>query len=213
MSFLGKGKKVDLIELANELDELESNGEELQIIELRAKILASDAYKEDPEFVKDIFNIRLQNETQRVVGSQPLPSGPKRYVNANETLNVGRHVSSKKPERLPKREYSHKSQMRDPLSNVYVCGKLGVIKSRCPTCNPNFSQRTDVATNHISAYTAQTESPRLTLIDITFCGKRGRVCADTGSSHSIAGEKMYQVFKDKGLLFQEIPLAMSLADG
>ncbi|GFX69061.1 retrovirus-related Pol polyprotein from transposon 297 [Trichonephila clavipes] len=41
----------------------------------------------------------------------------------------------------------------------------------------------------------------------------GRVCADTGSSHSIAGEKMYQAFKDKGLFFQETTLAMSLANG
>ncbi|GFQ99229.1 uncharacterized protein TNCT_701281 [Trichonephila clavata] len=142
-----------------------------------------------------------------------LPSGPKRCVKGSETLNVGRQVSSKKPERLPKREYSHEfPNERSPLK-YYGCGKLGVIMSRCPTCNPNSSQRTDIATNYISAYTAQSESPRLTLFDITFCGKKGRVCADTGSSHSIAGEKMYQVFKDKGLLFQETTLAMSLADG
>ncbi|GFQ97088.1 hypothetical protein TNCT_651201 [Trichonephila clavata] len=61
MSFLGKGKKADLIELANELDELESNGDELQIIQLTAKILASNAYKEDPEFVKDIFEGIVSN--------------------------------------------------------------------------------------------------------------------------------------------------------
>ncbi|GFR19139.1 hypothetical protein TNCT_510201 [Trichonephila clavata] len=69
MSFLGKGKKADLIEIAHELDELESNGDELQIIELRAKILASDAYKEDPEFVKDIFegivSNRIDEERER----------------------------------------------------------------------------------------------------------------------------------------------------
>ncbi|GFW87975.1 uncharacterized protein TNCV_216471 [Trichonephila clavipes] len=52
-----------------------------------------------------------------------------------------------------------------------------------------------------------------TLIDITFCGIKGRVCADTGSSHSIAGERMFQIFMDKGLLFQETTIAMSLADG
>ncbi|GFQ86832.1 uncharacterized protein TNCT_512071 [Trichonephila clavata] len=144
-------------------------------------------------------------------GSQPLPSGPKRYVKANETLNVGRQVSSKKPELLPKREYSHEFRNERSPFKCYGCGKPGVIKSRCPTCNPNFSQRTDVATNHINAYTAQTKSPRLTLIDITFCEKKGRACADTGSSYSIAGEKMYQVFKHKGLLFQEGTLAMSLA--
>ncbi|GFV11928.1 uncharacterized protein TNCV_1784481 [Trichonephila clavipes] len=70
-----------------------------------------------------------------------------------------------------------------------------------PTCNLNASQRTDVATNHINAYTAQTRSPPLILIDITFCGIKGRVCADTGSSHSIAGERMFQIFKDKGTPF------------
>ncbi|GFR33222.1 hypothetical protein TNCT_64251 [Trichonephila clavata] len=96
MLFLGRGKKADLIKLANEVDESESNGEDIKIIELRAKSLASDAYKEDLEFVKDIFEgivsdrideereqkeqqlrelelqkIRLQNETQRVVDSHP----------------------------------------------------------------------------------------------------------------------------------------------
>ncbi|GFV68599.1 transposon Tf2-8 polyprotein [Trichonephila clavipes] len=102
--------------------------------------------------------------------------------------------------------------MRDPLSDTMAVGN-GVIKSRCPICNLNASQRTNIATNHINAYTAQTRSPRLTLISITFCGIKGCVCADTGSSHSIAGERMFQIFKDKGLLFQETTLAMSLADG
>ncbi|GFW96979.1 uncharacterized protein TNCV_4801921 [Trichonephila clavipes] len=98
MSFLGKEKKADLIKLAIELGECESNGEELKIIELRTKILTNDAYKEDTEFMKCIFEgivsnrideenkqkdetmrkfelqkIRLQNETQRVVGRQTLP--------------------------------------------------------------------------------------------------------------------------------------------
>ncbi|GFV32247.1 transposon Tf2-8 polyprotein [Trichonephila clavipes] len=134
-----------------------------------------------------------------------LPSGPRRYVKASEIVNDGRQVSFRKPERPPKREYSHQvPNERSPL-RCYGCGKQGVIKSRCPTCNLNASQRTDVATNHINAYTAQTRSPQLTL--------KGRVCADTRSSHSIAGERMFQIFKDKGLLFQETTLAMSLADG
>ncbi|GFV73032.1 uncharacterized protein TNCV_3951731 [Trichonephila clavipes] len=142
-----------------------------------------------------------------------LPSGPRRYVKAREIINDGRQVSFRKPERPPKREYSHQvPNERSPL-RCYGFGKQVVIKSRCPTCNLNASQRTDVATKHINAYMAQTRSPRLTLIDITFCGIKGRVCADTVSSHSIAGERMFQIFKDKGLLFQETTLAMSLADG
>ncbi|GFV64084.1 uncharacterized protein TNCV_2461111 [Trichonephila clavipes] len=96
--FWEKGKKAHLIKLAIELGECESNGEELKIIELRTKILTNDAYKEDPEFVKCIFEeivsnrideenkqkeqtlrefelqkIRLKNETQKVVGPQTLP--------------------------------------------------------------------------------------------------------------------------------------------
>ncbi|GFV29942.1 MOB kinase activator-like 1 [Trichonephila clavipes] len=61
MSFLGKGKKADLIKLAIELGECESKGEELKIIELRTKILTNDAYKEDPEFVKCIFEGIVSN--------------------------------------------------------------------------------------------------------------------------------------------------------
>ncbi|GFY18123.1 uncharacterized protein TNCV_2045321 [Trichonephila clavipes] len=96
--FWEKEKKADLLKLAIELGECKSNGEEQKIIELRTKILTNDAYKEDPEFVKCIFerivsnrideeNKRkskhcvnlscrkydLQNETQRVVGPQTLP--------------------------------------------------------------------------------------------------------------------------------------------
>ncbi|GFX54341.1 uncharacterized protein TNCV_3824401 [Trichonephila clavipes] len=98
MSFLGKENKADLIQLAIELGECESDGEELKIIELKANILTNEAYKEDPEFVKCIFEgivsnrideenkqkeqtlrefelqkIRLQHEIQRVVGPQTVP--------------------------------------------------------------------------------------------------------------------------------------------
>ncbi|GFV87335.1 uncharacterized protein TNCV_4033071 [Trichonephila clavipes] len=125
-----------------------------------------------------------------------LPSGPRRHVKASETVNDGRQVPNER------------SSLR-----CYGCGKQGVIKYRRPNCNLNASQRTDITTNHINAYTAQTRSPRLTLINIIFCGIKVRVCADTGSSHSIAGERMFQIFKGKGLPFQETTLAMSLADG
>ncbi|GFX54887.1 retrovirus-related Pol polyprotein from transposon 412 [Trichonephila clavipes] len=139
--------------------------------------------------------------------------GPRRHVKASETVNDGRQVSFRKSERPTKTEYSHQvPNERSPLT-CYGCGKQGVINSRCNTCNLNASKRTDVATNHINAYKAQIGSSRLTLIDITFCGIKGRVCADTSSSHSIAGERMFQIFKDKGLLFQETTLAISLADG
>ncbi|GFX63814.1 uncharacterized protein TNCV_5032831 [Trichonephila clavipes] len=61
---------------------------------------------------------------------RPLPSGPMRYVKASETINDGRLASFSKPERPPKREYSHQvPNERSPL-RYYGCGKQGVIKSR-----------------------------------------------------------------------------------
>ncbi|GFS40157.1 uncharacterized protein NPIL_350521 [Nephila pilipes] len=136
----------------------------------------------------------------------------KKHGKANEILNDGNQVTSRTPERFPKRKHSQIPNEISPFK-CYGCGRPRVIRSRCPTCNPNSSRRTDVAINHIKAYATKTRNLLLILIDITFCRENGRVCADTESSHSIAGGKMYQVFKDKGLIFQETTLAMSSADG
>ncbi|GFY44490.1 uncharacterized protein TNIN_253511 [Trichonephila inaurata madagascariensis] len=57
------------------------------------------------------------------------------------------------------------------------------------------------------------QKPSIDLNRHNFLLNKGSVCANTESSHLIAGERMYQVFKDKGLLFQETTLAMSLAEG
>ncbi|GFU42964.1 uncharacterized protein NPIL_190861 [Nephila pilipes] len=114
-----------------------------------------------------------------------LPSGPRRHVKASETLNDGNQVRSRKPERLPKKEHSHDvPNERSPIQ------MLCLWETR-----------------------AKTRSTRLILIDITFCGGKGRLYVDTGSSHSIAGENMYKLSKNKGLIFQETTLAMSLVDG
>ncbi|GFU29835.1 uncharacterized protein TNCV_405531 [Trichonephila clavipes] len=52
-----------------------------------------------------------------------LPSGPRRHVKASEIVNDGRQVSFRKPERTPKREYSHQvPNERSPLRG-YGCGK------------------------------------------------------------------------------------------
>ncbi|GFX76611.1 hypothetical protein TNCV_3163291 [Trichonephila clavipes] len=52
-----------------------------------------------------------------------LPSGLWRHVKASETINDGRQVSSRKPDCLPLREYSH--PMRDPLSDAMAVGDNG----------------------------------------------------------------------------------------
>ncbi|GFU08644.1 uncharacterized protein NPIL_14751 [Nephila pilipes] len=68
-----------------------------------------------------------------------LSSRPRRYVKASETLYDGNQVTSRKPELLPKREYSHVVPNERSRFKCYGCGRPGVMKSRCPTCNPNSS--------------------------------------------------------------------------
>ncbi|GFT02061.1 uncharacterized protein TNCV_83691 [Trichonephila clavipes] len=59
-----------------------------------------------------------------------LPRGRRRHVKASETFNDERQVSSRKPDRLPKREYSHPvPNERSPL-RCYGCERQGVIKFR-----------------------------------------------------------------------------------
>ncbi|GFS74076.1 uncharacterized protein NPIL_513111 [Nephila pilipes] len=95
-----------------------------------------------------------------------LASGPRRHVKAGESLNDGNQITYKTPECLSKSEHSHVIPNEKPLFKCYECGIPGLIKSRSPTSNPNSSRRTDVATNHVKAYAAETRNPRLTLISL-----------------------------------------------
>ncbi|GFY59726.1 hypothetical protein TNIN_91821 [Trichonephila inaurata madagascariensis] len=67
-----------------------------------------------------------------------LPSGPRRHVRASETVNHGRQVSPRKPERLPKREYSHPvPNERSPLRCYgYVKNTVGTSVTTYPQAHP-----------------------------------------------------------------------------
>ncbi|GFU15259.1 uncharacterized protein NPIL_430591 [Nephila pilipes] len=88
-----------------------------------------------------------------------LSSRPRRHVKASEILNDGNQVTSRKPEHLPKREHSHVVQNERSFFKCYGSGRLGVIKSRYPTCNPKSSRRTDIAKNHVNVYAIEIRSP------------------------------------------------------
>ncbi|GFT75750.1 uncharacterized protein TNCV_3125451 [Trichonephila clavipes] len=293
MSFLGKGEKADLIKLAIELGECESNGEELKIIELRTKILTNDAYKEDPEFVKCIFEgivsnrieeeskqkeqrlrefelqkKRLRNETQRIL----LDLGEDLWVPyligalpSDVTSLIARELEEKC------RDYSHirgmllqrfkltaekfrelfsrhrkspngtwkdyyfeirayfegwlnelKIDSFDGLKNLMIVNQMKICSPECKEhyldiweelISPEMLADKLEAFDNIRSSLPSGPRRHVKASETVNDGRQGRVCEDTGSSHSIAGERMFQIFKDKGLLFQETTLAMSLADG
>ncbi|GFX70859.1 hypothetical protein TNCV_1338211 [Trichonephila clavipes] len=51
-----------------------------------------------------------------------LSSGPRRHVMSSETVNDGRQISFRKPERPPKREYSHQVPHERSLSHAMAVG-------------------------------------------------------------------------------------------
>ncbi|UYV75885.1 PURA [Cordylochernes scorpioides] len=94
----------------------------------------------------------------------------------------------------------------------YGCGAQGFIKARCPTCNltetvPKFNM------NSMSFYSSLVESQPVSLIEVFICHHQAAVCADTGATHSVAGEKLYRLLKDNGVKFVPNITGIKLGDG
>ncbi|GFV75545.1 retrovirus-related Pol polyprotein from transposon 17.6 [Trichonephila clavipes] len=103
---------------------------------------------------------------------------------------------------------------RTPVS-CYGYGAPGIIRSRCPTYNP-VRQKDDALSsslNQSNFYSFSSESNHISIIQISICNTEAAVCADTGATHSVAGEKLYHLLKQKGLNFEEKTMQMTLADG
>ncbi|GFX76679.1 gypsy retrotransposon integrase-like protein 1 [Trichonephila clavipes] len=67
--------------------------------------------------------------------------------------------------------------------------------------------------NQSNFYSFSSESNPISIIQISICNTEAAVCGDTGATHSVAGEKLYHLLKQKGLNFEEKTMQMTLADG
>ncbi|GFS75291.1 retrovirus-related Pol polyprotein from transposon 297 [Trichonephila clavipes] len=118
------------------------------------------------------------------------------------------------PDRIPEKKIVDTKEDRTPVS-CYGCGAPGIIRSRCHTCNP-VRQKDDALSsslNQSNFYSFSSESNPISIIQISICNTEAAVCADTGATHSVAGEKLYHLLKQKGLNFEEKTMQMTLADG
>ncbi|GFT17051.1 transposon Tf2-6 polyprotein [Trichonephila clavipes] len=106
------------------------------------------------------------------------------FLGTPKIANSRRNPTSN--DRIPEKKIVDTKEDRTPVS-CYECGAPGIIRSRCHTCNP--VQQKDTLSS------------------------KAAVCADTGATHSVAGEKLYHLLKQKGLHFEEKTMQMTLADG
>ncbi|GFS56454.1 retrovirus-related Pol polyprotein from transposon 297 [Trichonephila clavipes] len=81
-------------------------------------------------------------------------------------------------------------------------------------------QETRVPSNNRRNPTSNDRIPEKKIVDtkedrtpVPCYGFEAAVCADTGATHSVAGEKLYHLLKQKGLNFEEKIMQMTLADG
>ncbi|GFS82415.1 transposon Ty3-I Gag-Pol polyprotein [Trichonephila clavipes] len=117
-------------------------------------------------------------------------------------------------DRIPEKKIVDTKEDRTPVS-CYGCGAPGIIRSRCHTCSP-VRQKDDalsLSLNQSNFYSFSSESNPISIIQISICNTEAAVCADIGATHSVAGEKLYHLLKQKGLNFEEKTMQMTLADG
>lgn len=99
-----------------------------------------------------------------------------------------------------------------PAVSCYGCGRPGFIKTKCPTCSPS-SRKEAAEFRAIHLQTFSIDEPQSTLLRVKINGINGIVCADTGASHTIAGETLYHLLIERGVEFEKIRMNVTLADG
>ncbi|GFV55619.1 retrovirus-related Pol polyprotein from transposon 297 [Trichonephila clavipes] len=139
---------------------------------------------------------------------QPEASCKKNFFRLKINKQIRRVDKAKEEPRKSFRGHS-KFESRNPLS-CYGCGKPGYIKSKCPDCNPS---KVDTAHFGILRINSLSPSNRNAVLRISINGVSGTAFADSGASHSIAGETLYTILLQQGAAFEKTVISLSFADG
>ncbi|GFS75250.1 retrovirus-related Pol polyprotein from transposon 17.6 [Trichonephila clavipes] len=137
-----------------------------------------------------------------------LPDVRRTYFHSKINKQI-RTVDKAKEE--PRKSFRGRSQFesRNPLS-CYGCGKPGYIKSKCPDCNPS---KGDTVHFGILRINSLSPSNRNAVLKISINGVSGTAFADSGASHSIAGEALYTILLQQGAALEKTVISLSFADG
>ncbi|GFT88646.1 retrovirus-related Pol polyprotein from transposon 297 [Trichonephila clavipes] len=157
--------------------------------ELKDLIVANQIKKKTPQDYKDHFLDQWCNWNNPLQLVDKLDSRRKTGI----TSNSRRNPISK--DRIPEKKIVDTKDRT--LVSCYGCGAPGIIRSRCHTCNP-VRQNDDALSsslNQSNFYSFSSESNPISIIQISICNTEAAVCADTGATHSVAGERLYHLLK------------------
>ncbi|GFU34422.1 uncharacterized protein NPIL_251331 [Nephila pilipes] len=114
------------------------------------------------------------------------------------------------PSRTVPRFPSSRTEGRKAIQ-CYGCGTPGVIKTKCPTCKR--ANETVTAVNCMTLSNLNSNLDPSSLIVLRIFGEKIAVCADTGASHTIGGEKLFKFLQEHDITFANKIISFMMADG
>ncbi|GFX96076.1 retrovirus-related Pol polyprotein from transposon 297 [Trichonephila clavipes] len=128
----------------------------------------------------------------------------------NQPVGGSHEYPSSGPSRTVPRFPGYKTEGRNPI-RCYGCGTPGVIKSKCPKCTR--ANEMETAVNCMSLFNLNSNLYPTSVIVLKLFGEKIAVCADTGASHTIAGEKMFKFLQEHDVTFTNKRISFMMADG
>ncbi|GFR30239.1 transposon Ty3-I Gag-Pol polyprotein [Trichonephila clavata] len=187
---------------------------ELQKLKLQLEAKMSGVPQNLADRLDAYFLSRNTTSVKKTVNSKEnssKPYAPKRNSydsRFDKTNQAGPTSSFNRGDKLKTDDRSDRSSV-----SCYGCGKPGVTKPRCPNCKPAVNKDSVTFGNIQFAFTCSLTPNQSAVLKLAVNGIWGTACADSGASHSIAGETLYLLLQKEGANFQKTQITMSLADG
>ncbi|GFV36863.1 transposon Ty3-I Gag-Pol polyprotein [Trichonephila clavipes] len=128
----------------------------------------------------------------------------------NQPVGGSHEYHSSGPSRTVPRFPGYKTEGRNPI-RCYGCGTPGVIKSKCPKCTR--ANEMETAVNCMTLFSLNSNLYPTSVIVLKIFGEKIAVCADTGASHTITGEKMFKFLQEHDVTFTNKRISFMMADG
>ncbi|GFQ80398.1 transposon Ty3-I Gag-Pol polyprotein [Trichonephila clavata] len=216
MAFLTKGKKEDLRKLAWEMGL--SVGEDLRILDIKHLIVNSEKYEEAS--IKNLFTNIIEERLEKIKNDEQAAEQERKK--AEQAADLERRKAEMDFE-LQKLKLQLEAKMSGvPQIKKTVNSKENSSKPYAPKRN-SYDSRFD-KTNQAGPTSSfnrgdklktddRSDRPSVSCYGCAVNGIWGTACADSGASHSIAGETLYLLLQKEGANFQKTQITMSLADG
>ncbi|GFV95737.1 transposon Tf2-9 polyprotein [Trichonephila clavipes] len=128
----------------------------------------------------------------------------------NQPVGGSHEYHSSGPSKTVPRFPGYKTEGRNPI-RCYGCRTPGVIKSKCPKCTR--ANEMETAVNCMTLLNLNSNLYPTSMIVLKIFGEKIAICADTGASHTIAGEMMLKFLQEHDVTFTNKRISFMMVDG